>query len=120
MHEQILHRLGRSERAITYHEVVEGRHRTRRPADLRDDILAATASLRRLGVVPGDRIGIVGPNGTRYLTIDVAIGLAGAVSVPLYPTSPPAEIADLVDGERRPPPLRRLRAASPTPCPLAG
>jgi long-chain acyl-CoA synthetase len=41
---------------------------------------------------------VVGPNGTRYLTIDVAIGLVGAVAVPLYPTSPPGEIAEIVDG----------------------
>ena len=95
-HEQILYRLGHSGRAISYHDVVAGRHRSRRPADLRHDVLAATASLRKLGVVPGDRIAVVGPNSTRYLTIDVAIGLAGAVSVPLYPTSPPAEIADIV------------------------
>jgi long-chain acyl-CoA synthetase len=98
VHEQILHRLGRSERAITYHDVVEGRHRVRRCSDVRRDVLAAVGSLRRLGVGPGDRVGVVGPNGTRYLTIDVAIGLVGAVAVPLYPTSPPGEIAEIVDG----------------------
>jgi long-chain acyl-CoA synthetase len=96
VHEQILHRLGHSGRAIAYHDVVGGRHRSLRPAELRRDVLAATASLRKLGVAPGDRIAVVGPNSTRYLTIDVAIGLAGAVCVPLYPTSPPAEIADIV------------------------
>jgi long-chain acyl-CoA synthetase len=98
VHEQILHRLGRSERAITYHDVVEGRHRARRSSDVRRDVLAAAGSLRRLGVGPGDRVGVVGPNGTRYLTIDVAIGLVGAVAVPLYVTSPPGEIAEIVDG----------------------
>jgi long-chain acyl-CoA synthetase len=98
VHEQILHRLGRSERAITYHDVVEGRHRVRRSSDVRRDVLAAAGSLRRLGVGPGDRVGVVGPNGTRYLTIDVAIGLVGAVAVPLYATSPPAEIAEIMDG----------------------
>jgi long-chain acyl-CoA synthetase len=96
VHEQIVHRLGSARRPITYHDVVEGRHRARLPADLHNDILAATASLQSLGVSPGDRIAVVGPNGTRYLTIDMAIGLAGAVSVPLYPTSPPAEIAEIV------------------------
>jgi long-chain acyl-CoA synthetase len=96
VHEQILHRLGRSERAFTYHDVVDGRHRVRRSTDLRRDVLAAADALRVLGLTPGDRIGVVGPNGTRYLTIDLAIGLVGAVAVPLYPTSPPAEIAEIV------------------------
>ena len=41
---------------------------------------------------PGDRVAVVGLNSTRYLTVDVAVGLAGAVGVPLHPTSPPAEL----------------------------
>ncbi|HET9671628.1 MAG TPA: AMP-binding protein, partial [Actinomycetota bacterium] len=94
-HEQLLHRLNGS-RAIRYHDVAGGRHRARRGEDLRRDVLAAAASLGRLGVAPGDRVAVVGPNGTRYLTIDLAIGLAGAVSVPLYPTSPPADVVELV------------------------
>jgi len=96
VHEQILHRLSQAHRALTYHDVVGGRHRVRRSTDLRRDVLAATEALRASDVVPGDRVGVVGPNGTRYLTIDLAIGLVGAVAVPLYPTCPPAEIADIV------------------------
>ena len=30
----------------------------------------------------GDRVAIVGFNSTRYLTVEVAVGLLGAVSVP--------------------------------------
>jgi long-chain acyl-CoA synthetase len=37
-------------------------------------------------------VAIVGLNSTRFLVLDVAIGLAGAVCVPLYYTSPPADI----------------------------
>lgn len=96
VHEQIVHRLGSAGRPITYHDVVDGRHRTRRSAELRRDVLEAAASLRRLGVAAGDPVGLVGPNGTPYLTIDLAIGLVGAVAVPLYPTSPPAEVAETV------------------------
>jgi long-chain acyl-CoA synthetase len=39
---------------------------------------------------------VVGLNSTRYLTVDVAIGLAGAVGVPLHPTSPPAELDEIL------------------------
>jgi long-chain acyl-CoA synthetase len=95
VHEQILHRLDGG-LAITYHDVADGRYRSRPGAELRGDVLAAAASLRRRGVRPGDRVAVVGPNGTRYLTVDLAIGLVGAVSVPLYPTSPPDDVAGIV------------------------
>ena len=96
VHEQILHRWS-SERSD---HLSRRRARTtsaRARADLRRDVLAARGRCG-VGVAPGDRVAIVGPNGTRYLTIDVAIGLAGAVAVPLYPTSPPAEIDEIVIG----------------------
>jgi long-chain acyl-CoA synthetase len=96
VHEQILRRLGPSERAITYHDVADGRHRVRASAELRRDVHAAVEALRQLAVVPGDRVAVIGPNSTRYLTMDLAIGLVGAVAVPIYPTSPPAEIAEIV------------------------
>ena len=40
---------------------------------------------------------LVGFNSTRYLTLDIAIGLAGAVSVPIYYTSPLNEIKEILD-----------------------
>jgi long-chain acyl-CoA synthetase len=71
------------------------RHTARSAADVRQQMLAAADALRALGVQPGDRVAIVGLNSTRYLALDIAIGLVGAVSVPLYYTSPPAEV-DLI------------------------
>ncbi|HEX6383433.1 MAG TPA: AMP-dependent synthetase/ligase, partial [Anaerolineae bacterium] len=60
--------------------------------EVRREILVAAGALTALGVLPGDRVAIVGLNSTRYLVLDAAIGLAGAVSVPLYYTSPPDEV----------------------------
>jgi len=92
VHEQILFRLGRKSRRVTYHDMFEGKTVTRSAQEVRGDMLHATGALRALGVCPGDRVAIVGFNSTRYLTLDVAIGLIGAVSVPLCYTSPPAEM----------------------------
>ncbi len=92
VHEQILFRLGRKSRRVTYHDMFEGKTVTRSAQEVRADMLRAAGALRALGVCPGDRVAIVGFNSTRYLTLDVAIGLVGAVSVPLYYTSPPAEV----------------------------
>ena len=65
---------------------------TRSGQEVRQDVLAAMAALKSLGIGPGDRVAIAGTNSTRYLTLDVAIGMLGAVSVPVYYTSPPADI----------------------------
>ncbi|HUY99840.1 MAG TPA: SDR family oxidoreductase [Thermomicrobiaceae bacterium] len=92
VHEQALFRLQSEHRPVTYHDIVEGRVLTRPGPEVRRDMLAAARALRRMGVRAGDRVAVVGLNGTRYLTLDVAIGLVGAVSVPLYYTSPPADI----------------------------
>lgn len=92
VHEQIIFRLGSERLRVRYRDVSSGVSEHRPAADVRRDMLAAAGSLRAMGVRPGTRVAIVGLNSTRYLTIDVAIGLAGAVSVPLYATSPPPEL----------------------------
>lgn len=92
VHEQILQRLGTNSRRVTYYDLVEGKCLPRSATDVRREMLAAAGALRALGIQPGDRVALVGLNSTRYLVLDVAIGLVGAVSVPLYYTSPPAEI----------------------------
>ncbi|HVO77949.1 MAG TPA: AMP-binding protein [Methanomassiliicoccales archaeon] len=96
VHEQVLFRLGRQNRKISCCDIVEGKVVEIASEGLRKDMLRAASALRRLGVSKGDSVAIVGWNSTRYLTIDVAIGLVGAVSVPLYYTSPPADITELV------------------------
>ncbi len=96
VHEQILFRLKGRSMPVAYHDVVDGRPTPRPTMEVRRDILAAAEAIRSMGVGPGDRVAIVGFNSTRYLTLDVAIGLVGAVGVPLYYTSPPAEIEPII------------------------
>ncbi len=55
-------------------------------------MFAVAEALRSMGVGPGDQVAMVGLNSSRYVTIDVGIGLAGAANVPLYYTSPPPEV----------------------------
>ncbi|MGE5139464.1 MAG: AMP-binding protein, partial [Rudaea sp.] len=97
VHEQIVYRLGSQSRRVTCHDIVEGRVITRSGPEMRSDILAAAGGLRALGIGRGDRVALVGLNSTRYLTLDAAIGLVGAVSVPLYYTSPPADIDPILE-----------------------
>ncbi|MCE5251604.1 AMP-binding protein [bacterium] len=96
VHEQIIFRQKSKSRPVTYHDVVKGKIVTRDTAEVRKNILAAVKALYSMNVCPEDRIAIVGLNSTRFLTIDVAIGLIGAVSVPLYYTCPLADIDEII------------------------
>ncbi len=52
--------------------------------------------LTALGVQPGDKVALSGVNCTEHAAINNAIGLKGAVSVPIYYTTPADEIALLL------------------------
>lgn len=97
VHEQVLVRLAGASRPVGYHDVIDGRLVSRDARAVRAEILSAVSALRALNVRPGDRVALTGFNSSRYLTLDTAIGLAGAVSVPLYYTSPAAEIGRIVE-----------------------
>ena len=96
VHEQVLARLQSERLPVTVHDAVDGEIRTRSGAEMSREIVEASGALRALGVGRGHRVALVGLNSSRYLSLDTAIGLAGAVSVPLYYTSPIAEIGEIV------------------------
>ncbi len=97
VHEQVLFRLKSRRRPVRLHDIVGGSVIARPAEEVRMEMLKATAALRSRGIGQGDRVAIVGTNSTRYLVLDVAIGLVGAVSVPLYYTSPPRELDELIE-----------------------
>jgi long-chain acyl-CoA synthetase len=97
VHEQILLRLKGKSMPVNYYDVYEGQMRRKSGRELRKDIIKAAWALKSMGIKEGDRVALVGNNSTKYLTMDCAIGLAGAVSVPLYYTSPPDDIDRIVE-----------------------
>ena len=96
VHEQVLFRLASKSHPITYYDLVEDKIVEKTAVEMQKDILAAANALRQIGIASGDRVALTGLNSTRYLTTDIAIGLVGAVSVPLYYTSPPADIDEIL------------------------
>jgi long-subunit acyl-CoA synthetase (AMP-forming) len=52
-----------------------------------DDALRFASALLNLGLVPGDKVAILSKNCAEWLIADVAISMAGLVSVPVYPTA---------------------------------
>jgi long-chain acyl-CoA synthetase len=100
VHEQAMFRLRSRRLPVDYLDIGDGEVTPRSAAELRAEVIAAAQALRGLGVGAGTRVAIVGPNGTRYLTLDLALGLLGAVGVPLYPTLPPEEIDAILRSSR--------------------
>jgi long-chain acyl-CoA synthetase len=97
VHEQILFRMRGRSLPVTLNDIYGGEVHRRDPAQVRKEMLAVAEGLRRMGVEPGDRVALVGLNCSRFVTIDVGIGLSGAASVPLYYTSPPQEIDQILE-----------------------
>ena len=52
-----------------------------------NDALRFASALLNLGLVPGDKVAILSKNCAEWLIADVAISMAGLVSVPIYPTA---------------------------------
>jgi len=96
VHEQVLFRLRSRSIPVSYYDVADNRIEKHDAATIRKDILSAAASLLNMGISRGDRIALLGPNSTKYLILDIAVGLIGAVTVPLYNTSPPSEIDEIL------------------------
>jgi long-chain acyl-CoA synthetase len=89
VHEQVLFRLESKRYPVTYYDVIEGQAVKKTAEEMCHDIVAATSALKSYGVNAGDKVALTGLNSTKYLVVDIAIGLAGAISVPLYYTTPP-------------------------------
>ena len=53
--------------------------------------------LKTLGVKPGDRVAILSKNCAHWIMSDMAIWMAGAVSVPLYPTLTADSVRQILD-----------------------
>ena len=96
VHEQALFRLESRSYPVTYYDIVGGQIIRKTSAEMRSDILAAVGALQSLGIKAGDRVALTGLNSTRYIATDLAIGLIGAVSVPLYYTAPPADLNSIL------------------------
>jgi long-chain acyl-CoA synthetase len=62
-----------------------------------DEACRLAVSLRRLNLGPGDRVGLISKNCAHWVIADMAMILAGMVSVPIYPTANAATIRQVLD-----------------------
>jgi len=96
VHEQILFRLQSETKPVTYHEVVNGKIITYETKKVKEEIFSAASAMKSMGVQKGDTVAIITPNTLRYLIVDVATGLLGAILSPIYLTTPISEIKKIL------------------------
>ncbi|OBA72366.1 oxidoreductase [Mycobacterium sp. 1554424.7] len=72
------------------------RYETITYGELRDRVGALTRALAHDSVRPGDRVCVLGFNSVDYATIDITLGMIGAVSVPLQTSAAIAQLQPIV------------------------
>lgn len=95
--EQAMVRRESSTYPVTYYDVKKDEIVPMSGREMNQKILAIATVLQTWGVVPGMKIALTGINCTDYIALDMAIGLCGAVSVPIYYTAPVEEINLLLE-----------------------
>ncbi|MBQ1490349.1 MAG: SDR family oxidoreductase, partial [Blautia sp.] len=73
---------------IRYYDITAEGIKKRTGHEINEQIQAIASALNAWGIQGGDRVALTGINSTDYLSLEQAIGLIGAVSVPLYYTTP--------------------------------
>ena len=58
----------------------------------RSEVVRLAAGLASIGIAPGERVGLIGPNRPEWVIADYAIQHVGGVVVPIYATSPPDQV----------------------------
>ena len=82
---------------ITYYDVSAKGIKRVTGQDVNSRIEKAYDALWVWGIRKGDRVALTGINSVDYLVLEQAIGLLGAVSVPIYYTTPAAEVSQLLE-----------------------
>ena len=90
--QRIFSNLSRSPQKTVLQEVREDGLHSVSGAALLDWIGRARRGLRDSGLRPGDRCGLLGPNSSRWVAMNLAIMAEGAIAVPLYSRQAPDEL----------------------------
>ncbi len=82
---------------ITYYDISANGTQQISGQDMNTMVRRYVSILSSLGVSVGDKVAVAGINCAEHAAIDNAIGLVGAVSVPIYYTTPGDEISVLLE-----------------------
>jgi len=72
---------------VFMYQPVDGEIKTFTWQESADSARRMATALRGLGLKPGDKVAILAKNSAEWILADVAIAMAGMISVPIYPTA---------------------------------
>ena len=78
------------------HQPVDGRLQVTTFSEAEDQARRMATALISLGMNPGDRVAILAKNCAEWVLADLAISMAGLVSVPIYPTANADTVAYII------------------------
>jgi long-chain acyl-CoA synthetase len=67
---------------------------------LADQVVRVGSRLIEAGVAPGDRVLLISENRPEWILSDLAIMTAGAVTTPIYPSTPPATVQRIAENSQ--------------------
>jgi len=82
---------------VTVHRWTDGHWRTVTARAFADEVTALAAGLMAAGIAPGDRVALMSATRYEWMLCDFAIWTAGAVTVPIYETSSPEQVAWILE-----------------------
>ena len=95
--DQLAHRASHTPDQLYLSQPIERQWHTWTWSEAYDEARRMAAALDRLGFSPGDRVGLISRNCAHWVLADMAIILAGLVSVPIYPTASAATIRQILE-----------------------
>ncbi|MCC8015729.1 MAG: AMP-binding protein [Eubacterium sp.] len=95
--EQIMFFFNRRNAPVKYYDVTAEGIAERNASYVSEQIKLTLKALQALGIGLGSKVAVSGINSVSYFALDTAIGLSGAVSVPLYYTTPADELDELLE-----------------------
>ncbi|WP_376691495.1 AMP-binding protein [Wenzhouxiangella sp. EGI_FJ10409] len=95
--DQLAHRARNTPDQLYLSQPIEREWHTWTWAEAFDEARRMAAALERLGLEPGDRVGLISRNCAHWVLADMAIILSGLVSVPVYPTAKADTIRQILE-----------------------
>jgi long-chain acyl-CoA synthetase len=95
--DQLAHRARSTPDQLYLSQPIEREWQTWTWAEAFDESRRVAAALERMGYRPGDRIALISRNCAHWVLADMAIILAGLVSVPIYPTAKADTIRQIIE-----------------------
>lgn len=81
---------------IFLHQPVDGQLRETTWSEAANSCACLASALRGFDLEPGDRVAILAKNSAEWILADIAIAMAGFVSVPIYPTAGPETVSHVL------------------------